>query len=165
MLLTGTIGTGKTALGQDIGEVLSERGMAAAIVDLDWLGWVTVEPSGSTYYDLILANLKAIWPNLMAAGARYYVLTRALTQAEELARLRSVVPAELTVIRVTASPQTIERRLRARDTGAVLEEHLAESASMAAVVDRAAEDSVVVSNDDRPIRGVSLEVLSLLGWL
>jgi hypothetical protein len=40
LLLTGTVGSGKTAVATEMGLLLEERELPSAIVDLDWLGWV-----------------------------------------------------------------------------------------------------------------------------
>jgi predicted kinase len=155
VLLTGAIGAGKTALAADVAEVLGERGTRTAVVDLDWLGWVVPGPVDG----LIARNLAAIWPNLVAAGVERLVLTRALDKAEQLEAVRAAAPGlDITVVRVPASPETIADRLVARDTGAVLEEHLAHPLELAPV------ENFEVENDDRPIREVSEELLRRLGW-
>jgi dephospho-CoA kinase len=155
VLLTGAIGAGKTALAADVAEALAERGTRTAVVDLDWLGWVAPGPVDG----LIVKNLEAIWPNFRAAGAERLVLARALDEHEELEAIRAAVPGvDLAVVKVTASPETIAERLRHRDTGAVLEEHLAQPLDLAPVED------FEIENDGRPIREVALELLRRLDW-
>jgi predicted kinase len=155
VLITGAIGAGKTALAADVAEALGERGTRTAVVDLDWLGWVGPGPVDG----LIAANLEAIWPNLRSSGVERLVLTRALEKAEQLDAVRAAVPeAEIVVVKVTASPGTIAERLRSRDTGAVLEEHLAQTLEPAPVED------FEIENDGRPIREVAEELLRRLGW-
>lgn len=163
VLLTGTIGSGKTALAADMGEVLGERGILAAVIDLDWLGWLTKDPGGGDHYQLALDNLKAILPNLIEAGVTHLVIARAFPTREPLQALIEALP-RLEVVRIDASPATIEQRLRRRDTGAVLEEHLIESAQMTEALDLAGGERAHVDNDARPIREVTEEVLDLLGW-
>jgi polynucleotide 5'-kinase involved in rRNA processing len=41
LLLIGTIGSGKTALGSAIGDISAAAGVPTAVIDLDWLGWLT----------------------------------------------------------------------------------------------------------------------------
>src|SRR6266852_4820884 len=118
--------------------MLEQQGKPAAVVDLDWLGWLHLHPSSISADQLIARNLAAIWPNLREAGMRYAVLARAMLGRDGLDALRDAVPdADLTVMRLNASPQTIERRLRLRDSGQELEEHLRESEHMTHVMDRA----------------------------
>lgn len=168
VLLTGTLGSGKTVLAVEIGEVLEERGVPYAVVDLDWLGWIYPGPDGDedAPFRLIVANLTDAWPRFRAAGARRLVMARLVERREHVDALRRALPGlVLAVVRVDASPETAAARLRARDAGATLDHHLEESAAFREVVARAGVEDMVVSNDGRPIREVALEVLDRLGWL
>jgi adenylylsulfate kinase len=166
LVLTGTVGSGKTAVAIEIGHVLEEQGKSAAVVDLDWLGWLHMRSSAVTADELIARNLAAIWPNLREAGMRYAVLARAILGREGLDALRAAAPdADLVVVRLTASPSTIERRLRQRDSGHELEEHLRESTEMSRVLDQAGLQDMAVPTDDRSAQEVAREVLQRLGWI
>jgi hypothetical protein len=80
--------------------------------------------------------------------------------------LRVAVPdADLTVVRLTGSPRTIEGRLRQRDSGQELEEHLGESMEMSRALDRAGLGDFAVANDDRSPKDVAREVLQRVGWI
>jgi hypothetical protein len=165
LLLTGTLGSGKTAVAAEIGLLLDEAGLPGAIVDLDWLGWVHVGPSFTGVERLIAQNLAAVWPNLRAAGARRLVLVRALRRREDVQALGRALPeADLTVVRLVASAQTLEARLRRRDSGQVLEEHLLQAAAMSGAMDQAALEDFRVENDGRPLRAVAEDVTRRAGW-
>jgi adenylylsulfate kinase len=166
LLLTGTMGSGKTAVAIAIGELLQERGEPYALVDLDWLGWVDPAPSASLSQRAVLTeNLRLIWPTFRAAGVQRLVLARYLEDREQLDELRAALPdVELTVVRLVAPEALIERRLRARDTGAQLAEHLAELAELAARAEANALEDAVVENGERPLADVAAEVLAASGW-
>ncbi|HEX9099705.1 MAG TPA: hypothetical protein VF956_09495 [Candidatus Dormibacteraeota bacterium] len=158
LLLTGTVGTGKTVVAIEIGHILEQQGKSAAVIDLDWLGWLG--SSTVTADQLIARNLGAIWPNLRKAGMSYAVLARAMLSRDSLSDLRVAVPeAEIVVVRLTASPSTIERRLRQRDSGRELEEHLRESEHMTHAMDRAGLEDMAIGTDDRTPEEVAQEVL------
>jgi adenylylsulfate kinase-like enzyme len=160
LVLTGTVGSGKTVVAIEVGHMLEQQGMPTAVVDLDWLGWMHLRSSSITADELIARNLAAIWPNLCDAGMRYAVLARAMLGRDGLGALRAAVPdADLVVVRLTASPQTIERRLRGRDSGRELEEHLRESDRMTHAMDRAGLENIAVATDDRTPEEVAREVL------
>ncbi|MEA2434166.1 MAG: hypothetical protein QOG54_1623 [Actinomycetota bacterium] len=166
VVITGTIGSGKTALAADLGEVLADRGRTAAVVDLDWLGWMA-RPGGDheDVEELITRNLKAVWPNFIAAGADCFVLARVIQTRGHVDDLRRALPdAEITIVRVTSSPETVAERLRKRDTGAILEGHLKESLEFDAILEQARLEDHRVVNDDALLRDVTLEVLEALGW-
>src|SRR5438445_12016016 len=92
LLITGTVGSGKTAVAAEMGLLLDEMGLPGAIVDLDWLGWVHLGPEFKGVDRLIAANLAAVWPNLRTAGALRLVLVRALYRRDALDGLRRALP-------------------------------------------------------------------------
>ncbi len=165
LLLTGTVGSGKTVVAIEIGHMLEQQGKPAAVVDLDWLGWLHLHPSSISADQLIARNLAAIWPNLREAGMRYAVLARAVLGRDALDALRVAIPeADLVVVRLTASPGTIEGRLGQRDSGQELDEHLRESMEMSRVMDQAGLEETSVVTDDQAPREVAREVLERVGW-
>lgn len=167
LLLTGTVGSGKTAVAEEIGEILGGRGIATAVVDLDWLGWFHASPDTPVApHELIARNLAAVWPNFKVAGATRLALARALQNDGELEMYAGALPGVgLDVVRLAVSPDTIERRLRSRDSGAILEGHLAEARPMTARLDALGLRAIEVDNDARPVSEVALDVLGRVGWL
>ena len=155
VLITGPVGVGKTSLAAELGDVLAERGTVAAVVDLDWLGWLPSAVNGSIDA-LILRNLEAVWPNFRDAGAERLVLARSVRDAQLVTKLREAY--DLQVVRLRASEETVAARLAGRDTGAQLEEHLAERTEEADVAD------FEFANDGPPIRDVAEELLRRLAW-
>jgi len=168
LLLTGTIGTGKTAVATEVGRILEERRLPNAVIDLDWLNWVWVGDGFDGYDALLATNLAAIWPNFRAAGVRYLVLARALQDLELLRLLREALPRlRLTVVQLTAPPEVVAERLRRRDAGETLAGHLQETVTMTASMEAAgvpAAADAVVRNDGRPVHAVAREVLDRVGW-
>ena len=167
VLLTGTIGSGKTALAVELGDVLGGRGHATAVLDLDWLGWFHPAPGAtSAPADLIVRNLRSIWPNFRAEGVRYLVMARMIQTPAEVNAIRDALDGvSLTVVRVSASEETIEARLRARDTGAELAEHLRELALVNRGLDEMAIEDLSIENEGRLIRAVAEDVLDRLAWI
>jgi chloramphenicol 3-O-phosphotransferase len=166
ILLTGTMGSGKTAVTIAIGELLELRGQAYALVDLDWLGWVQPAPASSLTQRSVLAqNLRLIWPTFREAGVERLVLARYVEDRPQLEEFRAALPGtDVFVVRLVASQDVIERRLRARDSGAELAEHLAETARFAARGEANALEDAVVENGDRPLSEVAADVLAAAGW-
>ena len=63
ILITGTLGAGKTAVAVEAGRLLSLRDVRVAVVDLDWLGWVHLgefapyaERSAAVAADAVVGN-------------------------------------------------------------------------------------------------------------
>jgi adenylylsulfate kinase len=166
ILLTGTVGSGKTSVAVAIGELLEAGDESYALVDLDWLAWVRpARASIATVHSVLVENLGLIWPTFRAAGVQRLVLARHLEDRAELDAVRGALTGvELFVVRLRASHALVERRLRARDTGAHLAEHLAEAAAFAARAEGAALEDAVVENGERPLREVAGEVVGAAGW-
>jgi adenylylsulfate kinase len=166
VLLTGPIGAGKTVVAMELGELLAERGLPTAVIDLDWLGWFHPgDAPGATPDELIADNLRAVWPRFREAGARYLVLARALTTGAQVAAVRDALgDVELTVVLVHASTGAIAERLGRRDEGEVLREHLAESEVMARALAGAGFANLRIENERGPVRDAADELLEALGW-
>ena len=164
MVLTGGLATGKTAVAQEVISVAAHLGLRAAAIDLDWLGWTT--GAESDVEELIGRNLAAVAANYAAAGVDHLVLARALLRPRALEALAAVLPGwVLAAVRLEARRTTLERRLRIRDSGAELRNHLDELDDMTRRVAAAAPKTAVVVNDGRELRAVALEVMRLVDWI
>lgn len=166
LLITGTVGSGKTSVLLEIGEALDHDGCPYAIVDLDWLAWLRPSAaSGATVQGVLTANLGHVARTFRAAGVERMALARAVRSTAEVEAIRDALgPCELTVARLVAAPAEIARRLDARDTGAQLAEHHAEAGALAAEAAAAGIGDFVVATDDRAIASVAQEVLVSAGW-
>jgi hypothetical protein len=142
----------------------SERGLRVAAIDLDWLGWST--GAGVSVDDLIARNLAAVASNYAAANIQRIVVARAFVDSRGLTSVaKSMRGWELTVLNLQASRSTLEARIRLRDSGSELEEHLAELEDMVRQTDSAVPTARTVDNDARPLREVAVDVMRLSGWI
>jgi adenylylsulfate kinase-like enzyme len=166
LLLTGSIAAGKTTIAAAIGELLAP-GRAIVSVDLDQLGWAFIpEAPDETIFKLRTDNLEAIWPNLRSAGFRHVVISGAISTTEALRQVRDAIgQSELTVVRLVTSPDLLEARLRGRDTGRLLNDHLAITPTVEHQLDESRLEDFRVTNDDAAPREVAAEILERIGWL
>ncbi|MFN2595332.1 MAG: hypothetical protein ABR579_10645 [Actinomycetota bacterium] len=163
VLIAGPVGVGKTSVAIAAGDILQERGAAAALIDLDWLGWLI--GSELPISQVIATNLRAVWPNLRDAGAEYLILTRGIETEMDLRLFREAIPdVALSVATLAVSNDAIEKRLRRRDSGAQLEEHLLQFVEMQAAAEAHPGD-LVISNEGRSVEETAAEILHSLGWL
>lgn len=88
LLLTGTVGAGKTTIAAEINDLLGEHHVPNAAIDLDALAWQR-PPDGPWNEALTFENLAAIWPNYRRRGVTHLVLARVLEDRAELDRYRA----------------------------------------------------------------------------
>lgn len=164
LLLTGGLATGKTAVAREVVAAAAERALRIAAIDLDWLGWATGATVGVD--ELIGRNLTDVAANYAQAGIVNLVLARAVLNALSLQAVREALPGwEVMVVRLEASRSTLVRRVRARDSGAELEEHLAEIDEITERAIKSAPSAPVVLNEERTLREAALEVMRLAHWI
>lgn len=166
VLVTGTVGSGKTAVADEIAVLLHEQSIQHALIDLDWLCQLYPAPPEDPYRDdLMFRNLSPMWSNYRAEGVDYLVLARVIEDREHLRRYKAVIPeADIKVVRVHAPPKLLEERLRRREVGSFYDHLWQRSQELSAILDRGDVEDFSVSNDERPVREVATEVMTLLGW-
>ena len=166
LLISGTVGVGKSTVAAKLNDILAELEVPNAAVDLDALiaQW---PPTSEWNSDLLFENLASIWPNYQAHGATHLILARVLEDRGELERYRTAVPdAAITVCRLTAPEPVRLRRLRGRMfPGPSLEWHLARTVELEHILGRRSCEDFVVDNGARPVRDVAVEILVQAGWI
>jgi hypothetical protein len=165
LLITGTVGAGKSTVAAEISDVLADLKIPNAAVDLDALRWQW-PPTSEWNGDLMFENLAALWPNYQAHGATRLILAGVLEDPAELIRYRAAVPgAEITVCRLVAPEAVRLDRLHGRmPAGPSRDWHLGRTVELERILDRLGVEDFAVENGDRPVREVALEVLDRAGW-
>jgi len=165
LLITGTVGTGKTTVAAEIGEPLADMGLLNAVIDLDWLGWVNAGDDFHEYDQLIMQNVISTWLNYRAIGVEYLVLARGLIHREPAEILRNAFPnTPITIVRLIASKETIQKRLSQRDSGETLREHLDEMDKMNQVMDALHLESASIDNDGLSVEETAQQIIAITHW-
>jgi len=168
-LLSGTVGAGKTTIGEELAGLLKDRGEPHAFIDLDRLSELWPAPEDDRFNGrLILANLAAITRNFAAAGARSLVMSGVVESATSVEKYRMAIGGcPLTVVRITASLESIADRLQKRHEywdADGLAWHLDRAPELEAALDASGLCPIVISNDGHPHEAAAL-LLDRLGWL
>ena len=166
LLLNGTVGAGKTSVAAAVGDLLRERGVPHAVVDLDALRQAWPAPEGDRFnMTILLSNLHAVSANVRAAGARSLVLAGVVETAADRDALRRAVGVPLTVVRLTADLDLVRARLRARhhDDPDGLRWHLDRSGELADILAASAAEDHVVDTTGASVPAVAARVLTLAG--
>lgn len=166
LVISGSMGSGKTTVLSEASDLLAEAGVAHAAIDLDWLS-IMYPRQGGYGEGLMFANLAAVWPIYVAAGANRLLVARVVEDRSELLRYRQAVPgAEIVVCRLTAPIATMQERVRVREPGMFQAQGIVRSAELANILERTrAEDFTVDNSMGRLVTEVAREMLSYAGWM
>jgi hypothetical protein len=167
LVLTGPVGVGKTAVAIEVSNFLEAMGTTHALIDVDWLRWSYPRPEGDPFHMALgLRNLAAVWANYRAAEAERLVLVDVVEARADLAGYREAIPgADITVVRLTATLESLHRRLKGRESGASLEWHRGRAAELLALMDERAVEDVLVQTEGKTAVEVAREVLARVGWM
>jgi adenylylsulfate kinase len=165
LLVSGTIGAGKSTVLDEIHTQLCAAEVAHACVDVDALR-LSWPPHGRFNEAVAMENLGSVWRNFRAAGASRLVVAAVVERHEDVAALqRALDSGRPTICQLQASEATRLARIRARELGSALAWHLARTTELQAILDGAALADFVVSNDGRAVQEVAAEVLRRADWL
>jgi len=165
IIITGSMGAGKTAVLGEASDLLALRGIVHAAIDLDGLG-LTHLPSAAPSDDAMYENLRSVCVNYAARGARNFLVARAIENVTQLNRCREIIPAANTVVcRLVASEETMKRRVEMREAGVSKRDYVARVTKLNAILDGAQLEDFAVVNEDRPLTEVALEMLQKAGWI
>ena len=92
LIITGSMGAGKTSILGEASDILAQRQIAHAAIDLDALGLAYL-PTGTTNDEAMYANLRSVSNNFAALGVTRFLLARALENRSELDICRGMVSA------------------------------------------------------------------------
>ncbi|MFL5806219.1 MAG: hypothetical protein ACJ8CR_31375 [Roseiflexaceae bacterium] len=161
LVLTGPVGVGKTSVAVALSELLNERSVAHAAIDMDWLRWCHPSPPHDPFQmQLGLHNLAAVWANYRGAGATRLVLADIVETRATLTGYRGAIPgAAITVVRLHATLPTLHARLAQREAGASLRWHQRRAGELAAQLERDALEDLCIDTEGRAIGDVAATLL------
>lgn len=164
LVLSGTVGAGKSTVLDEVHDLLSAAGVPHACVDCDALS-LSWPARGRFNQDALLENLASVWLNFRTAGAERLAIAWVVEAPGDLLGIQQAVPgARITLCQLAAGETTRLARLRARELGAGLEWHLRRTVELQRILDAEPLAAFTVVNDGRTINAVALEVLERAGW-
>jgi adenylylsulfate kinase len=164
IVITGPVGIGKTAVSSAMSDLLIAANEPHALIDMDHLRMSFPRPPEDRFHMALgLRNLAALWANYRAAGAECLLLADVVESQADADAYRAAVPsAEVTVVRLLASRETLWSRLARRESGESLRWHQNRAVELAALMDKEAISDVLVETDEKTIPEVADEILRLV---
>lgn len=165
LIITGTMGAGKTVVMGEASDILAQRKIVHAAIDLDALG-LGLLPSAAPSDGLMYDNLRSICGNYARSGVRRFLLARAIEDRTQLELCRSIIPAANTVVcRIAASIEAMKRRVQMRDLGISQREYVAWVTTLSVILDRVRLEDFAITNENRSLTDVAVEMLVKAGWI
>lgn len=175
--LYGADAVGKSTVAWEVYELLTGRGVRAAYVDIDYLGFC--QPLiGDGPNRLVELNLGSMWPNFATAGARCLIAAGVIVTRADRGSYEAAVPGGvLTLCRLRAGPETLRTRIMRRGQlegagtgGAVsgltmdsLSDYAEQAGRFAATLDAEDFADFTVDTDGRTVPEIARLVLDRLG--
>ncbi len=167
LIISGPVGVGKTSVAHEMFDLLSERDIAHAVIDLDALGISWPFGEGDPYNErMAIRNLAAIWANFAASGVDRAVIARVVEDRADLAAYEQAIPgAEILVCRLTAGVDVLRERVGRRELGSSYETLVRRSAELAESLERSGPTDFTVRTDGRELSEIAREALTKAGWI
>lgn len=167
LLITGTVGAGKTSVADAIGSRLAAAEVPNAVIDLDWLRRSWPSPPGDRFNgEMERRNLRSVARNYLDAGANRLVLAGVVEGRRGRAEYQDIIGVPLAVCRLRVDLAVVRRRLirRHHDEEEALRWHLNRSGELDTILDAAAVEDFTVDATDRTVPDVAAAVVEAAGW-
>ncbi len=159
------MGAGKTSVLGEALDILALHRIPHAAIDLDALGLAHL-PAATPTDNVMYANLRTVCQNYAGLGVQRFLVARAIEDRAQLELCRDIIPARETVIcRLTASVETMQQRVKMRESGMSQAEFVARVAKLNAILDRAGLEDFTVTNENRSLNDVASEMLVKARWI
>jgi adenylylsulfate kinase-like enzyme len=168
LLVTGTVGSGKTSVADAVGDLLADAHIPNAVIDLDWLRRSWPRPPDDPFnVNMILRNLRPVARNYLDAGAVRLVLAGVVESLEERQLYHDAVGVDLVVCRLRVDLPTVRQRLAERHDvdAARLRWHLDRSGELDSILDRAGVQDLTVDAASGSVTEIAAAVVSAVGWV
>lgn len=167
LLITGTVGSGKTSVADAFGDLLADAEIPNAVIDVDWLRRSWPCPPGDPFNGgITLRNLRAVAQNYFETGVLRLVLAGVVESRAERDAYQAVLGVPLAVCRLRVDLPTVRQRLMRRhenDAGG-LQWHLARSGELERVFQQARVEDVAVDAAAGSVHEVAQAVKAAVGW-
>jgi hypothetical protein len=167
LLISGTVGAGKTTAADAVGNWLQTRGVPGALIDLDAIRRSWPSPPDDPFNNAMeLRNLAALARNYLESGTRRLVLSGVLEVPAVRGRYEEAVQVPLVIARLRVDLATIRRRLRRRHAGdrVALRWHLRRCGELDGILEAAGIEDFVIDATSLTTDEVAAGLVHAAGW-
>lgn len=167
LLITGTVGAGKTSVAAMVGDLLGRARVPHAVIDLDDLRRAWPNPPGDRFNVAIaVANLRAVAGNYLDAGAARIVLAGVIETQADRDGYQDALGIPLAVCRLRVDLPLVQARLTRRHEGdsSALRWHLDRSTELDTILEAAALEDFCVRASDLTVALTAAAVIRTVGW-
>lgn len=168
IFLNGSYGAGKSSTLEHIGDLLADAGQPFSLMDVDWYhrSWPPADfDKGNKIIEA--QNMAYVWANYKTAGPRQLVVSGVIASQEELDRYSQALQLTVRPVRLVASVDVTDARLRGRYTdiqSGKLDWHASRHQDLSDRLAKADLDETTIDTDTmRPIE-VATAVLKHYGY-
>lgn len=168
IIVTGPVGVGKTTVADEMGYALRNAKVPHATIDFDRLRACYPRPADDDRWGnkMGLTNLAAVWKNYRTAGALRLLIACVVERRSELDGFREAVTgADILVVRLRATPETLQTRVRKRSHGTGIEWDLNRAIELAALMDARPVEDMLVETEDADPPTIAHDILRGAGWI
>ncbi|MBO3086082.1 adenylyl-sulfate kinase [Cellulomonas fengjieae] len=164
VVLSGTVGAGKTTIALALRDALVARGLSAIDVDVDAVAQETSAAPDDPFNErAVVAHLRSMREHWREAGIDVLLLPRVVETVGQRDACADALGEPVRVVRIDADSSTRHARLISRhEPGPDRDWHLARTDVLADLLVAASVEDLVVVNDGRPATAAALEIVDLL---
>lgn len=162
IVITGTVGAGKTTVMWALSEALEAKDIRHAAIDQDALRMVHPYPDNEPHGATVgRRNLAAIWPVLLGYEVRCVVIADVVEDMAEvrIAYLEPMPGTSVTVVRLDVPLALVHARLARRESGAGLEWHQRRAPELHGIQERAGVGDLVIDVGERTPEEIAEEIV------
>ncbi len=161
LIITGPVGAGKTSAAEAVYDILSANKTPCAVIDFDWLTAAYPAPVKDRFnFKLGITNLSSIIPNYMSLGIKLFIIPTVVENKEEIEAFRKLITdTNIFVVRLTAKPATLHRRLEKREIGSLLDWHKKRALELIEMFESKQLENSIIDTEDKSIKSIAEEIL------
>lgn len=167
IVITGPVGSGKTTVMAVLTELLEERNMPCAGIDMDHLRWFFPKQPGDPFGGEVgRQHLSYMAASYRSLGIPILFIADVIEQDNDKSALQLALPDfEVVVIRLRVPMKLINQRLRQRESNERLQWYLDRAPELEQIMSDANVGDIVIGVGERTPREVAAEIARRLGLI